>query len=156
MFIHSLINSRVHSTNIYPVPTMHWALTKSFIFYVFILCLTASYSWASLVAHLIKNPAMQETLVWFLSRKVPLELPLPVFLGFPGGSDGKESAFNVGDLGSIPGLGRSHGWRYGNPFQYSCLENRHGQRSLVVYSPWGHKESDMTEWLSTAQHKLCL
>ena len=37
-----------------------------------------------------------------------------------------------------------------NPFQYSCLENPYGQRSLVGYSPWGHKESDTTEQLSTA------
>jgi len=43
--------------------------------------------------------------------------------GFPGGSVGKESACNVGDLGSIPGLGRSPGEGNGNPFQYSCLEN---------------------------------
>ena len=41
----------------------------------------------------------------------------------PGGSDGKESTCNVGDPGSIPGLGRSHGEGNGNPFQYSCLEN---------------------------------
>ena len=39
-----------------------------------------------------------------------------------------------------------------NPLQYSCLENPHGQRSLVGYSPWGHKESDTTEWLRRAQH----
>ena len=52
------------------------------------------------------------------------------------------------DLGSIPGLGRSPGGGHGNPLQYSCLENPHGQ-SLVGYSPWGHKESDMTEQLST-------
>ena len=44
-------------------------------------------------------------------------------MGFPGGLDGKESACNVGDLGSIPGLGRSPGEGHGNPFQYSCLEN---------------------------------
>ena len=43
--------------------------------------------------------------------------------GFPGGSDGKESAFNAGDLGLIPGLGRSPGGGCGNPLQYSCLEN---------------------------------
>ena len=43
--------------------------------------------------------------------------------GFPGGSDGKESAFNAGDLGSIPGLGRSPLEGNGNPLQYSCLEN---------------------------------
>ena len=43
--------------------------------------------------------------------------------GFPGGSDGKESACNSGDLGLIPGLGRSRGEGNGNPLQYSCLEN---------------------------------
>ena len=56
----------------------------------------------------------------------------------------------MGDLGLIPGLGRFPGGGHGNSLQYSCLENPHGQRSLVGYSPWGHKESDMTERLSTA------
>ena len=44
-------------------------------------------------------------------------------LGFPAGSEGKESACNAGDLGSIPGLGRCPGEGHGNPLQYSCLEN---------------------------------
>ena len=44
-------------------------------------------------------------------------------MGFPGGSDGKESTCNAGDLGSIPGLGISPGGGHCNPFQYSCLEN---------------------------------
>ena len=66
-------------------------------------------------------------------------------LGFPGGSDGKESSCSVGDLGSVPGLGRSPGGGHGNPKQDSCLENPHGQRSLAGYSPCGHKESDTTE-----------
>ena len=44
-------------------------------------------------------------------------------MGFPGSSDGKASAYNAGDLGSIPGSGRSPGERNGNPLQYSCLEN---------------------------------
>ena len=61
-------------------------------------------------------------------------LPTPVFLGFSGGSDGKESACNVGNLGSIPRLGRSSGGGHGNPLQYSCMENPHGQRSLAGYS----------------------
>ena len=56
-----------------------------------------------------------------------------------------------GDLNSILGLGRSPGGGHGNPLQYSCLENPHGQRSLVGCSPWGHKESDKTERWSTAQ-----
>ena len=66
------------------------------------------------------------------------------------GSVSKEAACYVGDLGSIPWSGRSPGGGHGNPLQYSCLENPHGQRSLVDYSPRGCKESDMTEQLSTA------
>ena len=61
---------------------------------------------------------------------------------------------NVGDLSSIPGSGRSPGGGQGNPLQYSCLENLHGQRSLAGYSPWGQKESDTTEWLSTTRFIL--
>ena len=64
---------------------------------------------------------------------------------FPGGSDGKESACNAGDLGSIPGLGRFPGGGHSNPFWYSL----HGQRSLAGYSPWGCKEWDTPEGLST-------
>ena len=48
--------------------------------------------------------------------------PFPIIY-FPGGSDGKQSAFYAGDPGSIPGLGRSSGEGNGNPIQYSCLEN---------------------------------
>ena len=72
--------------------------------------------------------------------------------GFLGSSAGKESACNAGDLSWIPGLGRSPGGQHGNPLQYSCVENPHGQMSLVGYSPLGRKESDMTERLSRAQH----
>ena len=77
-------------------------------------------------------------------------LPTPVFLGFPGGSAGKESACSAGDLGSIPGSGRSPGGGHGNPLQYSCLENPFGERSMMGYSPRGCKESDTMEWLSTS------
>ena len=71
----------------------------------------------------VKNlPAMLGT--WFdpWVRKIPWRrdrLPTPVFLGFPGDSDGKESACNVQDLGSIPGLGRSAGEGIGYQLQYS-------------------------------------
>ena len=62
-------------------------------------------------------------------------------------SAGKEFACNAGDPNSIPGLGRFPGVEHGSPFQYSCLEKPHGQRSLVGYSQWGHEESDMTKQL---------
>ena len=69
-------------------------------------------------------------------------------MGFPGGASGKENPpANAGDIretGSIPGSGRSPGGGHGNPLQYSCLDN-FMDRSLVGYSPWGHKESDMAE-----------
>ena len=66
----------------------------------------------------------------------------------PGGSDGKQSACNVGDLALTPGLGRSPGEGGGYPLQYSGLENPHGQKSLAGYSPWSRKESDTTERLT--------
>ena len=72
-------------------------------------------------------------------------LPQSRFSSFPGGSDGKESAGNAGDLSLIPGLGRSSGGGHDNPLQYSCLKNPQGQRNLEGYSPCGHKESDTTE-----------
>ena len=56
-------------------------------------------------------------------------------------------ARDVRDAGSISGLGRFPGGRHGNLLQYSHLENPIGQRSLVGYSPWGHKESDATDLL---------
>jgi len=57
--------------------------------------------------------------------------------GFPGGSDGKESAYNAGDPDMIPVLGRSPGGGHDNPLQYFCLENLHGQRSLVGLQSMG-------------------
>ena len=63
------------------------------------------------------------------------------------------NAGDVRDVGSIPGFGRYPGEGHGNPLQYSCLENPYGQRTLEGYSPWGRKESDMTERLSTAKHR---
>ena len=59
----------------------------------------------------------------------------------------EESACNAGDLGSIPGSGKSPGEGNDNPLQYSCLKKTHGQRSLVGCSPKGRKELDMTAQL---------
>ena len=59
---------------------------------------------------------------------------LPFQSGFPGGSDGKESACSVRELGSLPGLGRFPGGGHGNPHQYSCLKNpmdREAWRAIV-------------------------
>ena len=66
-------------------------------------------------------------------------------LGLPWWLSGKESACSAGDLGSIPGLGRSPGKGNDSPLQYSCLENPMDKRSLVGYSPWGCTELDPTE-----------
>ena len=69
-------------------------------------------------------------------------------LGFPSGSDGKESACNAGDSCLIPGLGRSPGERKWLPTLVFLPGESRGQRSLAGYSPWGCKELDMTEWLT--------
>ena len=66
---------------------------------------------------------------WLYCPQTPLSPPYHV-LELPCGSDGKESACNAGDLGSILGFGRSPGGGHGNPLQYSHVENIHGQRSL--------------------------
>ena len=60
-------------------------------------------------------------------------------LGFPGGSDNKESACSAEALSSLPGSGRSPGEGNGYPLQNSCLKKFHGQRSLAGHSPWGQK-----------------
>ena len=65
--------------------------------------------------------------------------------GFPGGSDGKESACNVRDPGSVPGLGRSPGEGNGNTLHYGEF---YGQKSLAGYSSWDCKESDTAELLT--------
>ena len=75
--------------------------------------------------------------------------------GFPSDSDGKESACNARDPGSIPGLGRSSGEGNGNPLQYSCLENSmdRGAWRPTVY---GQKELDISEQLKILENKLRL
>ena len=93
---------------------------------------------------------MQETRVRFLGREDPWRrgrLPSPVYWGFPGGSDGKESGCNAGDLGSIPGSGRAPWRREWQPTPVFWPRESHGQ-SLVGYSPWSRKEWDMTERLN--------
>ena len=80
-------------------------------------------------------------------------------LGFPGSSADKESTCNAGDPGSVTGFGRPPWGGHGNPLQYSCLNSRWieepGLQAMQLqdmgYSSWGHKKSDMTEWLNTAQ-----
>ena len=66
-------------------------------------------------------------------------------ISLPGGSYDQESTCIVRDLDLIPGLGRSPGGEHGNLLQYSCLENPHGQRILVGYSPQHLKELNTTE-----------
>ena len=85
----------------------------------------------------VHRVAKESDTTWQLSNNprntelVPPHLISLHLTGFCGGSDGKESACNSGDLGLIPGLGRSPGEGHGNPLQYFCQENPHGQRSLA-------------------------
>ena len=87
---------------------------------------------------------------------VSYETNPPVELSFS--SNGKEFACNAGDLGLIPGSGRSSGGGNGYPLQYSCLDRGflHGQRSLVGNSLWGPKELDTTKLIYTSQQIMAL
>ena len=77
-------------------------------------------------------------------------------MGFPGGSEGKESACNAGDLGSIPGLGRSPGGGHYNPLQNSCLENPMDRGAWWATAHGVLKKSDTTEQLSNNKTMLGL
>ena len=117
--------------------------------HLFFFLIFKGISWASLIAQLVKNLPANAGDPGLIpgSGRSPGErhrLPISVFLGFPCGSAGKESACNAGDQGSIPGLGRSPGEGKGCPFQYSCVENS-------MDSPWSRRESDITERLSHTQ-----
>ena len=104
----------------------------------------------SLLAQSVKNlPAVLDSLVRFLGREDLLRcdtLSTPVFLGFPCGSAGRESACNVGDLGSTPGLGRCPGGGKGYPIQDSGLEN--SMDSIV------HGVTKSQTWLSNFQFRI--
>ena len=86
----------------------------------------------------------------FLLRNSP-HIPwakISIYSDFPGGSDGKESACNARDPGSIPGSERSPGEGHSNPLQCSCRGESHGQRILAGYHSWGCSESDTAEWVT--------
>ena len=88
------------------------------------------------ITHIGPSPLVQQTFIeHILSSRLTVK--------WPGGSDGKESACNSGDPGSIPGSGRS--LEKEMTTHSSILARRISQRSLVGYSPWGHKGSDTTE-----------
>ena len=80
--------------------------------------------------------------------RLDLLKPTVCIRGFSGSSDGKESASSAGDPGSIPGSGRE--WQ---PTPVFLPGKSHGQRNLVGYSPWGHKESGMTDQLTFHGHQ---
>ena len=129
--------------------TDKWMLWKTSLLWMLWPVLDTWYLTASLVAQLVKNPpAIRRPLLdsWVRSS-------LGEGIGYPLQDSWaslvaqmvKESECNAGDLSSIPGLGSSPGGGQGNPLQYSCQENHHGQRSLVGYS---HGVAKSQIWLS--------
>ena len=95
-----------------------------------------------------RNPLRGRVLVYKHTAKLSHSrnfMTLSIKLMIPGGSAVKNPPANAGDAGWIPGLGRFLGEGNGNPPQYSCLENPHGQRSLAGYSLSGRQELDTTE-----------
>ena len=91
--------------------------------------------------HSLTNPIFPIYLFTPPTLKALSSVTLSLHEGFTGGSAGKESTSNAGDLGSMPELGRSPGEGKGYPLQYSGLENSMDR----IYSPWGRKELDTTE-----------
>ena len=128
-----------------------------------IICLSIYFMYLSISVYLLPiypsiHPSMHECMYWcisvysyihlcayvsiYLSFYLLIHVCLWVCMylpGFLGGSDSKESNCNAGRPGFDPGLGRSPGREHGNPLQYTCLENPHGQRNLAGYSPWGRR-----------------
>ena len=104
---------------------------------------------------MVKNPpAIQETWVQFLGWEDPLEEGMAThsdILAWRIHMDREVWQATVHWV-TNSWMGRSPGGGHGNPLQYFCLENSHGQRSLAGYSPWGHKELDMTKQLSIAHN----
>ena len=97
----------------------------------------------------LQNPVILGYGHWKISFLLLSPLGLPCWLR------GKESACNaggVGDVGSVSGLGSSPGGGHGNPMPVFLSGESHGQKSLADYSPWGCKESDTTDALSTHAH----
>ena len=117
--------------------------------------LDLNYSDSSFTYHFA--PFMQILNMWITSSFFILHVILLTVhcKGFPGSSAGKESACNAGNTGLILGLKRSLGGGHSNPFQYSCLENPHGQRSLAGYSPRGCRV-EHSERLNTVHCKWFL
>ena len=104
-------------------------------------------SWNILIiTHYIVSNMILNAFIYCFNKYYLRKINIKV--GFSCGSAGKESACNARDPSSIPELGRSLGEGDGNPLQYSCLEIPKDRRSLAVCSPWGDKESNMTEWLT--------
>ena len=99
-----------------PTTSLHLAVTASGNEGPNLSFLLCGLSWLSIFP---VPPILDEVILW----TAVWQLPGCVTFSFPGGSDSKESACNAGDLGLIPGSGRSLGEGNGNPLQYSCLEN---------------------------------
>ena len=113
---------------------------------------TKSRTWLNMYTHV--PLILPIFLLWFIFLHL-----ISYFLSFPGGSYGKESACNEGDLVSVPRSGRSSGEGNGNSLQYSwrILGEFHGERkSLADYNPWGHKELDTNKQLTYTQYHVLL
>ena len=102
------------------------------------------------------NPRFLQFKNRILTTGMPGKFPVFLVLGFLGGSGGKESTFNAGDLGSIPGFGRSPGEENVYPLQYSGLENSMDRGAWKIIDHVVAKSPDMTERLSPSLPLLLL
>ena len=137
-------------TNVQESSSLHCSQIFSFPGNMLYLMLTITMEWCrGILSFRCQSWLVHSSLEWPVHSQLCEHKHSRDFLGFPGGSDGKVLPAMQETWGSIPGLGRSPGGGHENPLQCSCLENPHGQRTLVGCSLWGRKESDTTERLST-------
>ena len=115
----------------------HFGMCFHSVFFFFLIACTHMYS------HIFDSFPY---CLWIWDCSMHISLQLSLYRGFPGGSDSKESASNVGDLTSIPGFGRSPGRRHGNPLRFSCLKHAHGQRSLAAVHGVTKSQTQLSDW----------
>ena len=143
-----LINNEQSPTSVYKWKWAQRSFTHSWIFIEQQLCVLSTIKCQHHNILAGKGPSGRWRKRTITYAKWNNSLGSCIIKGLPGGSDGKESACNSGDPGSIPGSGWSPREGNGNPFQYSYLDKFHGWRNLACYTPCSCKESDTTEGLT--------
>ena len=162
----SIIHPFIH-THIYPSIHLYLSMHLSFIYIMYALSMYLSSSHPSVHVSIIYQLSLNSFI--YLSKlsiypSIYLSIYLSIHLSdFPGGWDGKVSAYNAGDIGSVPGLGRSPGGGNGNPLQYSCIDTSVDRGAwwataceVRVWDSWSTEQATHTRLLLHAEGPSCM